>query len=212
MLLPLVLFSSLVSVLVAPEVKAVAPEVKEVAPRLSSFMQTCQRERGVASAAFRKHLSRPERARAGWMVVIAGSDADERRAHAATVAHAAGAELKLVAMGSVVGKYIGETEKNLDVLLAAAEKDGALLFFDDADALFGKRTDVKDAHDKYANQEVSYLYKRLLALPDLVVVGVLEVPGAEKDARPGFDAVFEIAAANPPEPIRPWVRLCWPSR
>lgn len=202
MLLPLLLLSSLT-----------APDANEVAPRLADFMQTCQRERGVARAAFEKHLRRPERARTGWMVVVAGKDADERRAHAAAVAFAAGGELQVVAMSSVVGKYVGETEKNLDAALAAAATSGAVLFFDEADALFRKRTDVKDSHDKYANQEVSYLYTRLLALPDLVVLGVREPPkNDEPKAKPRFDALFTIGGVAPPDPVKPWARLCWPSR
>ena len=63
--------------------------------------------------------------------------------------------IKRVALSAVVSKYIGETEKNLSKLFAAAERSGAILFFDAADALFGKRTKVQDAHDRYANQEVS---------------------------------------------------------
>jgi hypothetical protein len=63
-------------------------------------------------------------------------------------------------LAGVVTKYIGETEKNLSALFARAEEQGAILFFDEADALFGKRTQVHDAHDRYANQEVSYLLQR----------------------------------------------------
>lgn len=81
-----------------------APDAKAFTPRLDAFVQTCQRERGVASAAFRKHLTKAERARTGWMVVLAGSDVDERRAHAAAVAHSAGAELRVVALDTVIGK------------------------------------------------------------------------------------------------------------
>lgn len=62
-----------------------------------------------------------------------------------------------VSVPSLVSKFIGETEKNLIQLLRFAEKSNSILFFDEADALFGKRTEVKDAHDRYANQEVSYL-------------------------------------------------------
>jgi hypothetical protein len=64
-------------------------------------------------------------------------------------------------LSMVVSKYIGETEKNLELLFARAEDKGWILFFDEADALFGKRTSVRDAHDKYANQEVSYLLQRI---------------------------------------------------
>jgi SpoVK/Ycf46/Vps4 family AAA+-type ATPase len=61
----------------------------------------------------------------------------------------------------VVSKYIGETEKNLRRVFDAAEQSGAILFFDEADALFGKRSEVKDSHDRYANIEVSYLLQRM---------------------------------------------------
>ena len=70
----------------------------------------------------------------------------------------------------VVSKYIGETEKNLELLFARAEDKGWILFFDEADALFGKRTDVRDAHDKYANQEVSYLLQRIEDYDGLIIL------------------------------------------
>lgn len=64
-------------------------------------------------------------------------------------------------LSRVVSKYIGETEKNLSRLFDKAEDKSWVLFFDEADALFGKRTDIRDAHDKYANQEVAYLLQRI---------------------------------------------------
>jgi SpoVK/Ycf46/Vps4 family AAA+-type ATPase len=70
----------------------------------------------------------------------------------------------------VVSKYIGETEKNLENLFAKAETKNWILFFDEADALFGKRTGVRDAHDKYANQEVSYLLQRVEDFDGLVIL------------------------------------------
>jgi SpoVK/Ycf46/Vps4 family AAA+-type ATPase len=70
----------------------------------------------------------------------------------------------------VVSKYIGETEKNLELLFARAEDKDWILFFDEADAIFGKRTSVKDAHDKYANQEVSYLLQRIEEFNGLVIL------------------------------------------
>jgi len=69
-----------------------------------------------------------------------------------------------------VSKYIGETEKNLENLFAKAETKNWILFFDEADALFGKRTGVRDAHDKYANQEVSYLLQRVEDFDGLVIL------------------------------------------
>lgn len=70
----------------------------------------------------------------------------------------------------VVSRYIGETEKNLSRLFDRAQKESAILFFDEADALFGKRTEVSDAHDRYANQEVSYLLQRIEEFDGLVIL------------------------------------------
>jgi SpoVK/Ycf46/Vps4 family AAA+-type ATPase len=70
-------------------------------------------------------------------------------------------EIHTVNLSSLISAHIGETEKNINQLFADAEKNNWILFFDEADALFGKRTEVKDAHDKYANQEVAYLLQRI---------------------------------------------------
>ena len=67
----------------------------------------------------------------------------------------------------MVSKYIGETEANLRRVFDAAEDGGAILFFDEADALFGKRTEVKDSHDRYANIEIDYLLQRMEAFGGL---------------------------------------------
>jgi len=75
-----------------------------------------------------------------------------------------------VDLSMVVSKYIGETEKNLAALFNKAESKDWILFFDEADAIFGKRTQVKDAHDKYANQEVSYLLQRVEGFNGLVIL------------------------------------------
>jgi SpoVK/Ycf46/Vps4 family AAA+-type ATPase len=71
---------------------------------------------------------------------------------------------------AVVSKYIGETEKNLRKVFDAAENCGAILLFDEADALFGKRTEVRDSHDRYANIEVSYLLQRMEAYRGLAIL------------------------------------------
>jgi SpoVK/Ycf46/Vps4 family AAA+-type ATPase len=70
-------------------------------------------------------------------------------------------DLFRIDLAGVVSKYIGETEKNLRNVFDAAEESGAILFFDEADALFGKRTEVRDSHDRYANIEVNYLLQRM---------------------------------------------------
>jgi SpoVK/Ycf46/Vps4 family AAA+-type ATPase len=76
----------------------------------------------------------------------------------------------VVDLSRVVSKYIGESEKNLDAVFNDAERAGAVLLFDEADALFGKRSEVKDAHDRYANIEVAYLLQRMEAFAGLAIL------------------------------------------
>ena len=85
----------------------------------------------------------------------------QRLAVAQTLAAQSGLEMKRIDLSAPFSRYIGETEKNLARIFAEAEKNDWLLFFDEADALFGKRTKVKDSHDRYANQEISYLWDQL---------------------------------------------------
>ena len=78
--------------------------------------------------------------------------------------------LHRVDLSRVVSKYIGETEKNLSKAFDAADRNGTILFFDEADALFGKRTAVEDSRDRYANQEVSYLLGRIESHRGIVIL------------------------------------------
>ncbi len=75
-----------------------------------------------------------------------------------------------VDLWAIVSKYIGETEKNLDKVFSRAENMNWILFFDEADALFGERTDVNDEHDKYANQQIDYLLERIEAFKGLALI------------------------------------------
>lgn len=103
-------------------------------------------------------------------VLFQGTNQHTKFAAAQKLAQEASKELYRVDLSQVVSKYIGETEKNLAAVFEKAEKNGAVLFFEEADALFGKRTTVKDSHDKYANQEVSYLLQKIEAYPGLVIL------------------------------------------
>jgi SpoVK/Ycf46/Vps4 family AAA+-type ATPase len=89
---------------------------------------------------------------------------------AEVIANELGLELFKIDLASVVSKYIGETEKNLNRVFSAAEHGSAILLFDEADALFGKRSDVKDSHDRYANIEVSYLLQRMESYRGLAIL------------------------------------------
>src|SRR6202011_6367262 len=79
-------------------------------------------------------------------------------------------DLYRIDLSQVVSKYIGETEKNLRRVFDAAEEGAAILLFDEADAIFGKRSEVKDSHDRYANMEVSYLLQRMEAYRGLAIL------------------------------------------
>ena len=89
---------------------------------------------------------------------------------AEVLANALRLDLYRIDLSQVVSKYIGETEKNLRRVFDAAEEGAAVLLFDEADALFGKRSEVKDSHDRYANIEVSYLLQRMEAYRGLAIL------------------------------------------
>lgn len=97
----------------------------------------------------------------GLKVLFAGTPGTGKTMTAGVIARDLGLDLYKIDLSGVVSKYIGETEKNLDRIFRAAHASNAILFFDEADALFGKRSEVKDAHDRYANIEISYLLQKM---------------------------------------------------
>jgi SpoVK/Ycf46/Vps4 family AAA+-type ATPase len=97
----------------------------------------------------------------GVSALFAGPSGTGKTMSAEIIAKALGLDLYKINLSSVVSKYIGETEKNLERIFTAAENANAILFFDEADALFGKRSEVRDAHDRYANIEIAYLLQRM---------------------------------------------------
>jgi hypothetical protein len=94
-------------------------------------------------------------------VLFSGASGTGKTMSAAVVARDVGIDLFRIDLAAVVSKYIGETEKNLERIFSAAAGSNAILFFDEADALFGKRSEVNDAHDRYANIEIAYLLQRV---------------------------------------------------
>jgi SpoVK/Ycf46/Vps4 family AAA+-type ATPase len=99
--------------------------------------------------------------RSGIHALFAGDKGSGKSTAGEVIASQLGSNVHRIDLSEVVSKYIGETEKNLDRVFELAEETGAILYFDEADALFGKRSEVKDAHDRYANIEINYLLKRL---------------------------------------------------
>ena len=106
----------------------------------------------------------------GISALFAGESGTGKTMAAEVLANHLRLNLYRIDLSAVVSKYIGETEKNLRRLFDAAEDGGAILFFDEADALFGKRSEVKDSHDRYANIEVNYLLQRMEAYHGLAIL------------------------------------------
>jgi SpoVK/Ycf46/Vps4 family AAA+-type ATPase len=103
-------------------------------------------------------------------VLLTGPSGTGKTLAAEGLAGTIGRDLMRVDLGRLVSRYIGETEKNLDRIFATADASGAVLLFDEADALFGKRSEVKNSHDRYANIEVSYLLQKIERHKGLVVL------------------------------------------
>ncbi|MBB2948502.1 hypothetical protein FB565_008285 [Actinoplanes lutulentus] len=106
----------------------------------------------------------------GVVALFSGPSGTGKTMAAQIIAGDLGVDLFHVDLSRTISKYIGETEKNLDAVFDAAERAGAVLLFDEADALFGKRTEVKDAHDRHANVEVAYLLQRMESFRGLAIL------------------------------------------
>src|SRR5213076_526635 len=119
-------------------------------------------------------------------VLFTGKNRMSALVAARTLARDLGKDLYRVDLSGVVSKYIGETEKNLRLVFDAAKKGGAVLFFDEADALFGKRTNVKDSHNRYANIEIDYLLERIEDYAGLAVLATGNRTRSTTRSRGGF--------------------------
>jgi SpoVK/Ycf46/Vps4 family AAA+-type ATPase len=115
----------------------------------------------------------------GLLCLFAGNRGVGQSWAAQAVANLLGMDLYRIDLAAVASKYIGETEKNLNRIFDAAEMADAVLFFDEADALFGKRTEVKDSHDRYANIDTNYLLQRIEAFQGLVILASNMKPASD---------------------------------
>lgn len=115
---------------------------------------------------FEKHFSYGK----GVTALFEGPSGTGKTMAAGILARELGLDLHKIDLSSVVSKYIGETEKNLDRIFGEAQASNAVLFFDEADALFGKRSEVKDAHDRYANLEIAFLLQRMEEYSGIVIL------------------------------------------
>lgn len=124
------------------------------------------RDKVVAEWGFGRHHDNAS----GLVALFHGAPGTGKTMTAAAIAASAGLPAYVVDLSALVSKYIGETEKALAKVFERAEREGFVLVFDEADAVFGSRTEVSDSHDRYANQEVSYLLTRIESHPGVVIL------------------------------------------
>ena len=117
-----------------------------------------------------KALAADARAGVRGAVLLSGAAGTAGTKAAEMVAAELGTTVYRIDLETTASKYVGETEKNIDRVFRDAERSGAVLLVDEADALFGKRTEVKDAHDRYANLDTSYLLTRVEAYDGVVLL------------------------------------------
>lgn len=147
----------------------------------------------------------------GVAALFTGVSGTGKTMAAQIIAEELGVELFQVDLAKTVSKYIGETEKNLDIVFDAAEKASAVLLFDEADALFGKRTEVRDAHDRYANVEVAYLLQRMEAYAGLAVLTTNFRQNLDNAFMRRLRFVIDFPAPGPGEREAIWKRV-FPAR
>jgi SpoVK/Ycf46/Vps4 family AAA+-type ATPase len=118
----------------------------------------------------------------GYRVLFYGPPGTGKSLTATLMGKECGKNVYRIDLSQIVSKYIGETEKNLSTLFQLSENKNWILFFDEADALFGKRTEMTDAKDKYANQETSYLLQRIEEFQGLIILAT--------NFKPNIDSAF----------------------
>jgi AAA+ superfamily predicted ATPase len=136
----------------------------DVLRSISAYLR--HRDRVLSEWGYEATVSRTQ----GLKVLFAGESGTGKTMAAQVLGAELGLEMFRVDLAGTVSKYIGETEKNLERIFSAADGSNAILFFDEADALFGKRSEVSDSHDRYANLEVAYLLQRMEAYPGAVIL------------------------------------------
>jgi hypothetical protein len=146
----------------------------------------------------------------GVTALFAGDSGTGKTMSAEVIARDLRLDLYTVNLATVVDKYIGETEKNLERIFAEAAGVNAVLFFDEADAIFGKRSDVRDAHDRYANIESAYLLQRLESFDGLAVLATNLRANIDDAFTRRLDAIIDFPAPTPELRRSLWLRCLAP--
>ncbi|MBO2011551.1 ATP-binding protein [Siccationidurans soli] len=145
-----------------------------------------------------------KRIKAGYRALFYGPPGTGKTLTASLLGKHTGLDVFRIDLSRVVSKYIGETEKNLSRLFDKAENKQWILFFDEADALFGKRTGIRDAHDKYANQEVAYLLQRIEGYNGVVILASNQRANIDEAFTRRFQSIVHFPMPRPEERLEVW--------
>jgi AAA+ superfamily predicted ATPase len=169
--------------------------------------QVEQRDRVYEQWGFGAKLSRGR----GIVALFAGPSGTGKTMAAEVLAHRLDLDLYRIDLAGVISKFIGETEKNLKRVFDAAEQSGAILFFDEADALFGKRSEVRDSHDRYANIEINYLLQRMEDYRGLAILATNRKALLDQAFLRRLRFLIDFPLPSPADRIRIW-RGAFPSQ
>lgn len=146
-------------------------------------------------------------ASAGVTVLFAGPPGTGKTMAAEVIARDLGLDLYKIDLSGLVSKYIGETEKNLERIFTEAASSNAILFFDEADAVFGKRSEVKDSNDRYANIEVSYLLQRMEAYDGITILATNLRSNLDEAFLRRLQFAIDFPFPEPPDRLKIWQTL-----
>jgi hypothetical protein len=142
--------------------------------------------------------------RPGYRSLFHGPPGTGKTMTACLLGKSTGRDVYKIELSQVVSKYIGETEKNLARVFDQAQNKGWILFFDEADALFGKRTQTKDAHDRYANQEISYLLQRIETFDGIAILSSNFKENMDTAFTRRFESIIYFPIPRPEDRLRIW--------
>ena len=149
-------------------------------------------------------MAGPASRRRGLTALFAGPSGTGKTMAAEVLSGELGLDLYTVDLATVVDKYVGETEKNLDRIFAEAERVNGVLLFDEADALFGKRSEVRDAHDRYANVEVAYLLQRMELFEGIAILATNLRSNLDEAFARRLDAIVDFPEPDEEYRLRLW--------
>ena len=177
-----------------------------VSDRLQSQLERLAARARNRYTVLREWRLRPANRGHGVVALFAGPSGTGKTMSAEVLASDLGLSLCLVDLAMVVDKYIGETEKHLEQVFAEVEEADALLFFDEADALFGKRSEVRDARDRYANIEVAYLLQRIEAFDGIAILATNMSANLDNAFSRRLDEVVAFTVPNHVQRAQIWDR------